>query len=197
MPGTHPPAWTNAHTGRWQACQECVHSTDHFSFGCEVRLLLVALVKGDLLHMLRVRDKKQTLGDIKGQGISSNITLEIKSRRLRWFCGTHGREEIYIQGFGWETCRKELLLRPGCDGKMMCKMGTREIGWEDINWIKVTQNRDKWLAVVKMVMNLQVTWYEEFYSLPVDLLDSYKGSCFVEWMGEKLVQFGWLGGWVV
>lgn len=63
-------------------------------------MLLVALVKGDLLHMLRVRDKKQTLGDIKGQGISSNITLEIKSRRLRWFCGTHGREEIYIQGFG-------------------------------------------------------------------------------------------------
>jgi hypothetical protein len=39
----------------------------------------------------------------------------------------------------------------------MCEMGTREIVWEDISWIDVTQNRDKWLAVVKMVMNLQVT----------------------------------------
>jgi len=45
MPGTHHPAWTNARTGRGQACQEYVHSTDHFSFVSEVRLLLVAHVE--------------------------------------------------------------------------------------------------------------------------------------------------------
>jgi len=95
--------------------------------------------------MLRMGDEKQTLWDIKWQGISSSITLDMKSRRMRWVCGTHGREEIYIQSFGWETCRKEPLWRPGCDGRMMCKMGTREVGWEDISWINVTLGTSGWL----------------------------------------------------
>jgi hypothetical protein len=33
----------------------------------------------------------------------------------------------------------------------------REIGWEDVGWIHVAQDRDQWLAVVNTVMNLRVT----------------------------------------
>jgi hypothetical protein len=31
-----------------------------------------------------------------------------------------------------------------------------EIGWDDMDWINLAQDRDKWLALVNMVMNLRV-----------------------------------------
>jgi hypothetical protein len=35
-------------------------------------------------------------------------------------------------------------------------MDLRETGWEGVEWIQLTQDRDWWQAVVNMVMNLQV-----------------------------------------
>jgi hypothetical protein len=35
-------------------------------------------------------------------------------------------------------------------------MELREIGWEDVNWMQLAQNRDERLALVNMVMNLGV-----------------------------------------
>jgi hypothetical protein len=35
-------------------------------------------------------------------------------------------------------------------------MDSREIGWGGIYWIDLTQDRDKWRAVVNTVMNLRV-----------------------------------------
>jgi hypothetical protein len=32
-----------------------------------------------------------------------------------------------------------------------------EIGWGDVDWIDLTQDRDKWRALVNMVMNLWFT----------------------------------------
>jgi hypothetical protein len=36
------------------------------------------------------------------------------------------------------------------------KMDLREIGWDDMDWIDVAQNRDQWRALVNTVMNLRV-----------------------------------------
>jgi hypothetical protein len=36
------------------------------------------------------------------------------------------------------------------------KMDVREIGWDDIDWIDLPQDRDQWRALVKAVMNLRV-----------------------------------------
>jgi hypothetical protein len=36
------------------------------------------------------------------------------------------------------------------------KMDVREIGWGSIEWIQLAQDRDRWWAVVNMVMNLRV-----------------------------------------
>jgi hypothetical protein len=36
------------------------------------------------------------------------------------------------------------------------KIDLREIGWDCMDWIDVTQDRDQWRAVVNTVMNLQV-----------------------------------------
>jgi hypothetical protein len=35
-------------------------------------------------------------------------------------------------------------------------MDLREIGWEVVDWIRLTQDRDQWRAVVNTVMNLRV-----------------------------------------
>jgi hypothetical protein len=36
-------------------------------------------------------------------------------------------------------------------------MDIREVGWEDMNWIELAQDRDRWRAVVNAVMNLRVS----------------------------------------
>jgi hypothetical protein len=35
-------------------------------------------------------------------------------------------------------------------------MDLREIGWEGVKWIHLSQDRGRWRAVVKTVMNLRV-----------------------------------------
>jgi hypothetical protein len=35
-------------------------------------------------------------------------------------------------------------------------MDLREIGWGDVEWIRLAQDRDRWRAVVNAVMNLRV-----------------------------------------
>jgi hypothetical protein len=32
----------------------------------------------------------------------------------------------------------------------------REVGWEDVGWMHLAQDRDKWWALVNTVMNIQV-----------------------------------------
>jgi hypothetical protein len=36
------------------------------------------------------------------------------------------------------------------------KMDFRENGWDDMDWIDLAQDRDKWKALVNTVMNLRV-----------------------------------------
>jgi hypothetical protein len=43
------------------------------------------------------------------------------------------------------------------------KMDLREVGIEGVNWTHLAQNRDRWLTLVKIVMNLWVQTYR--YSL--------------------------------
>jgi hypothetical protein len=37
------------------------------------------------------------------------------------------------------------------------KMDFKEIGWEVVGWIDLALDRDKWRAVVNMVMNLRIS----------------------------------------
>jgi hypothetical protein len=36
------------------------------------------------------------------------------------------------------------------------KMDLREIGWDDMDWIDLPQDRDQWRALVNTVMNLRL-----------------------------------------
>jgi hypothetical protein len=36
------------------------------------------------------------------------------------------------------------------------KMDLRQIGWDDMDWIYLAQDRDWWRALLNMIMNLRV-----------------------------------------
>jgi hypothetical protein len=35
-------------------------------------------------------------------------------------------------------------------------MYLREIGWDDVDWVDMAQDKDQWKAIVKAVLNLRV-----------------------------------------
>jgi hypothetical protein len=46
--------------------------------------------------------------------------------------------------------------RPRCRWEGVIRMDFRQIGWVSVKWIQLAQDRDRWLALVDMVMNLWV-----------------------------------------
>jgi hypothetical protein len=58
-----------------------------------------------------------------------------------------------------DCCNREgrrPLGRPRCRWEDNIKMDLREIGFGDVDWIHLAQDRDRWQALVNMVMNLRV-----------------------------------------
>jgi hypothetical protein len=49
---------------------------------------------------------------------------------------------------------KRPLGRNRCIWEHNITMGLREIGWADMDWIYLAQDRDQWRALVTTVMNL-------------------------------------------
>jgi hypothetical protein len=62
----------------------------------------------------------------------------------------------HAQGFGVETWGKRPLGRPRRRWDDNIKMDLREVGCGGMDWINLSQNRDRWRALVNAVMNLQV-----------------------------------------
>jgi hypothetical protein len=48
------------------------------------------------------------------------------------------------------------LGRPRRKWEDNIKMDLREIGFEDVDWIRLAHDRDRWRALVSTVMNLRV-----------------------------------------
>jgi hypothetical protein len=51
---------------------------------------------------------------------------------------------------------KRPLGRPRRRWEDNIRMSLREVGWEGIDWVHLTQCRDQWRALVNMVINLRV-----------------------------------------
>ena len=59
-------------------------------------------------------------------------------------------------GFLWENLRERPLGRPRCRWEDNIKIDLQEVGWVGMDWIDLAQNRERWRALVNVVMNLRV-----------------------------------------
>jgi hypothetical protein len=50
------------------------------------------------------------------------------------------------------------LGRPRCKWEDNIKIELKEVGWKDVDWIDMAQDRDRWRALVNAVMNLRVPY---------------------------------------
>jgi hypothetical protein len=74
-------------------------------------------------------------------------------------CGAHGLGEGCIQHFGCKVGRPEGRRPLGRHRRRWednIKMDLREIGFGDVDWIHLAQDRDTWWALVNTMMNIWV-----------------------------------------
>ena len=86
---------------------------------------------------------------------SPDIIRVIKSQRLRWVEHTARIEErrvIYRVLVGKPEGRRP-LGRPRRRWENNIKMNLRDAGWKGIDWIDLARVRDRWRAVVNILMN--------------------------------------------
>jgi hypothetical protein len=96
--------------------------------------------------------------ELHGLYSSPSIIRVIKARRMRW-AGHVTRMREVRGAYNILVRRPEgrrPLGRPGRRWEDNIKMDLREIGFGDVDWIHLAQDRDRWRAVVNTVMNLQV-----------------------------------------
>jgi hypothetical protein len=89
---------------------------------------------------------------------SPNIIRQIKSRRIRWagHVARMGEERNVYRVLMGKPEGKRPLGRPRRRWEDEIRMDLREIGWGGVDWIQLSQDRDRWRALVNTVMNLRV-----------------------------------------
>jgi hypothetical protein len=102
--------------------------------------------------------RKLHSGELHNLYLSPDIIRQIKSRRMMWAghvaCMGEGRN-VYGVLVG-KPEGKRPLGRPRRRWEDWIKMNLREIGWKGVEWIHLAEDRDRWRAIVNMVMNLRV-----------------------------------------
>jgi hypothetical protein len=102
--------------------------------------------------------RKLNNGELHNVYSSSDISRQIKSRRMRW-AGHVSRmgegRDVYRVLVGKPEAKMP-LGRPRRRWKDGIEMDLREICWGDVEWIHLAQDRDRWQAGVNAVMKLRV-----------------------------------------
>jgi hypothetical protein len=89
---------------------------------------------------------------------SPDIIRQVKPRRMRWaWLVARLREEtiVYTDLVG-KPEGKRPLGRPRRRWEDGIRMDLREIGLGGVDWIRLSQDRDRWRVVFSTVMNLRV-----------------------------------------
>jgi hypothetical protein len=82
----------------------------------------------------------------------------MKSRRMRWAAhvARMGKERNAYRLLVGKPERKRPLGRPRHSWVDSIRMDLVEVGWGDVDWIGLAQDRDRWRALVNSVLNLWV-----------------------------------------
>jgi hypothetical protein len=89
---------------------------------------------------------------------SPSIITIIKSRRMRWagHLARLGEKRNAYRLLVGKPEGKRPLLRPRRRWVDNIRMDLGEMGWTDVDWIGLAQDRNRWRAVVNSVLNLWV-----------------------------------------
>jgi hypothetical protein len=89
---------------------------------------------------------------------SPDIIRQVKSRRIRWagHVARMGEERKVYKVLVGKPEGGRPLVRPRRRWEDGIRMDLREIGLGGLDWIRLSQDRDWWRAVVSAVMNLRV-----------------------------------------
>jgi hypothetical protein len=74
------------------------------------------------------------------------MLIDGKSFRFKW---SGSKERVVRPKFAYSNAYLSLSRRT-------LKMDMRVVGWGGMDWIALTQDKDRWRAVVSAVMNLRV-----------------------------------------
>jgi hypothetical protein len=89
---------------------------------------------------------------------SPSIIRIIKSRRMRWadHVARMGEKRNAYRLLVGKPEGKRPLGRPRRRWVDNIRMDLGEVGWGDVNWICLAQDRNSWRALVNSVLNLRV-----------------------------------------
>jgi hypothetical protein len=72
-------------------------------------------------------------------------------------CSSDGGGKRRVTRFWWGNLRERAHWGdPGVDGWINIKADLQEMGCGGVGWIELAQDRDRWRALVNVVMNLRV-----------------------------------------
>jgi hypothetical protein len=89
---------------------------------------------------------------------SPSIIRIIKKRRMRWagHVARMGEKRNAYRLLVGKPEGKIPLGRPRRGWVDNIRMDLREVGWSDVDWIGLAQDRNRWRALVNTVLNLRV-----------------------------------------
>jgi hypothetical protein len=89
---------------------------------------------------------------------SPDTIRKVKSRRMRWagHVARMGEERKVYKVLVGKPEERRPLGRPRHRCENGIRMDLREIGLEGVDWIRLSQDRDRWWAVLSAVMHLRV-----------------------------------------